>query len=219
MALTLLGRCLATIYQLGVGVQKRFMFAYFKNILASVGEQCDLDSTLDCRYPQQISLGERTIIKSHVILNGRSTARKCGIKFDTDVYIKEYNYLDSYGGFIEIVGPCAIGQFCVFHGGGGLQIGKYVMFGPQCSVIASNHIFDDLEMPYMLQGDRRRGIIIEDNVWIGGGSVILDGVRVGRNAVIGAGAIVTKDIPANSIYVDRRPKLLKGALHRHSSKS
>lgn len=55
----------------------------------------------------------------------------------------------------------------------------------------------------MLQGDKRKGIIIEDNVWLGGSVVVLDGVRIGRNSVIGAGTIVTKDVPKNSLLYNK----------------
>lgn len=50
---------------------------------------------------------------------------------------------------------------------------------------------------------------IEDGVWIGGGAIILPGVTIGRNAVIGAGAVVTKDIPANAVAVGSPAKVLR----------
>jgi len=189
---------------------------YFRTILGTTESPYQIDLGVEIRNADRVSVGSNTVIKRGTILNGRSDERRFGLLLGPESYIKEYCYLDSYGGFIEIAGPCAVGQFCVFHGGGGLKIGRYVIFGAHCQVIASNHIFANLELPYMLQGDRARGITIEDNVWIGGGSIILDGITIGRNSVVGAGAIVTRDVPPNSIYSDRAPRLIEGALHRRA---
>lgn len=187
---------------------------YFKAVLGSADQPFQIDLNVEVRTPEQVKIGRNTLIKRGTILNGRSEGHQFGLVLGPETYIKEYCYIDSYGGVINIAGPCAIGQFCTFHGGGGLKIGRYVMFGAHCYVIASNHVFGSLELPYMLQGDRAKGIVIEDNVWVGGGSILLDGVTIGRNSVIGAGSIVTKNIPANSIYTDRSPHLIKGALNR-----
>ena len=52
-------------------------------------------------------------------------------------------------------------------------------------------------------------ITVEDNVWIGGGAIILPGVRIGENSVIGGGAVVTKDIPANSVAVGNPARVIR----------
>ena len=93
-----------------------------------------------------------------------------------------------------------------------------MMIGGHCYILTSNHVTESLELPYMLQGDRCDGVVIEDNVWIGGGSIILAGVRIGKNSVVGAGSIVSQDIPPNSMYVDRNPKLMEGVMLRVAHK-
>lgn len=214
MAPSLLGRSLLAMSRARAAVRRRMATSYFRATVGAFDARSDVDFDVDIRTPEQVSLGRNTVIKRGVILNGRSATRSFGLSFGPETYIKEHCYLDAYGGFIETAGPCAIAQFSVFHGGGGITIGRYVMFGAHCYVIASNHVFDSLDLPYILQGDNAKGIVIEDNVWIGGGAIILDGVTVGRNSVVGAGAIVAKDVPANSIYVDRAPRLLAARLHR-----
>ncbi len=214
MARSLLARSLISVGRAWSATRRTIAKRYFTVILGSVDSRYDIDLDVEVRTPSQISVGANTVIKRGTILNGRSDGQAFGLTLGPETYIKEYCYLDSYGGFIDIAGPCAIAQFCVFHGGGGITVGRHVMFGAHCYIIASNHVFASLDIPYILQGDHAKGIVIEDNVWIGGGSIILDGVTIGRNAVIGAGAIVTKDIPPNSMYVDRSPRLLPGRLHR-----
>jgi acetyltransferase-like isoleucine patch superfamily enzyme len=71
--------------------------------------------------------------------------------------------------------------------------------GAAVNILAENHVFDDADRPIVDQGIIRRGITIEDDVWIGNGVMILDGVTVGQGAVIGAGSIVTKDVESLAI--------------------
>ena len=179
--------------------------------LCSIQHPFKIHPTAEFRNPKGISIANNCIIKRGVILDGRSSSLESGpgIVFGPETYIKENCYIDSYGGFVHIDGHVAIGQFCMLAGQGGVKIGKYVMLGGHCYILTSNHITESFDVPYMLQGDRCEGVVIQDNVWIGGGSIILAGVKIGRNSVVGAGSIVTKDIPANSMYVDRNPNLLK----------
>lgn len=199
---------------LPVSLKKNVYGLILRLILGKVNGKIDIHYDVEFRTPAQIKIGNNTIIKKGTIINGRSNTKKYGVSLGERTYIKENCYIDSYGGYIEIEGPCAIGQYTIFDGLGGIKIGKYVFFGGHCYVVASNHNYESLDVPYMLQGDRGNGIVIEENVWIGGCSIILDGVHIGRNAVIGAGSIVASNVPANSVYVDRNPKLLKSILHR-----
>lgn len=92
---------------------------------------------------------------------------------------------------------------------GKITIGKNVMFGPKCSLFAENHVFSDPESSIKSQGVEQKGIVVEDDCWIGSNVTILDGVTIGRGSVIGAGALVTKDVPAGSVVVDRREKVIR----------
>lgn len=83
------------------------------------------------------------------------------------------------------------------------------MFGPKCSLFAENHVFSDTESSIKSQGVQQKGITIEDDCWIGSNVTILDGVTIGKGSVIGAGTLVTKDIPTGSIVVDKREKLIR----------
>ena len=83
------------------------------------------------------------------------------------------------------------------------------MFGPKCSLFAENHVFSDIESSIKSQGVQQKGIIIEDDCWIGSNVTILDGVTIGKGSVIGAGTLVTKDIPAESIVIDERNKMIR----------
>ena len=94
-------------------------------------------------------------------------------------------------------------------GSGKINIGKNVMFGPKCSLFAENHVFSDTKHSIKSQGVKQKGITIEDDCWIGSNVTILDGVTIGKGSVIGAGTLVTKDIPAGSVIMDKREKVVR----------
>jgi acetyltransferase-like isoleucine patch superfamily enzyme len=104
----------------------------------------------------------------------------------------------------------SIGPYGYIGCSGRIVIGKNVMFGPKCSLFAENHVFSDINTTIKSQGVAQKGITIEDDCWIGSNVIILDGVTIGRGSVIGAGTLITKDVPPGSIVIDRREKKIKG---------
>lgn len=79
---------------------------------------------------------------------------------------------------------------------GKVMIGKNVMMGPDVCIYAKNHAFDRTDIPMNLQGfATEKPVVIADDVWIGSRVIILPGVHIGTGAVIGAGAVVTKNVP------------------------
>jgi acetyltransferase-like isoleucine patch superfamily enzyme len=115
--------------------------------------------------------------------------------------IHQYARLECYGGCIRIGDNCSINPFCILYGHGGLTVGNGVRIAAHTMLISANHNFQDAGRPIFQQGLSRKGIRVEDDVWIGAGVRILDGVTIGRGCVIGAGAVVTKSTRANGIYV------------------
>ena len=88
-----------------------------------------------------------------------------------------------------------------------VYIGDNVMIGPQCGFYTANH---PLDVEKRIAGfETAHPIVIGDNVWIGGGVKVLPGVTIGKNSVIGAGSIVTRDIPENSLAYGNPCKVIK----------
>lgn len=92
---------------------------------------------------------------------------------------------------------------------GRITIGSNVMFGPKCSLFAENHLFGETDSTIKSQGVIQKGITVEDDCWIGSNCIILDGVTIGRGSVIGAGTLVAKDVPAGSVVMDKRNRLVR----------
>lgn len=103
----------------------------------------------------------------------------------------------------------SIGAYSYIGCSGKICIGSNVLIGPSVSLIAENHVFSDLNKSIKEQGVIRRGIKIEDDVWIGTRAVILDGVSIGRGSVVAAGAIVVKDVAPYSVVGGVPARLLR----------
>src|SRR4030065_2667253 len=106
-----------------------------------------------------------------------------------------YNFRDLPHSRIKIGSDSLIGEYSVIRGQGGVQIGDRVYTSPFTQIIAVNHVFDDPNRPFVDQGITAEGIVIEDDVWLGAGAVITDGVRGGKGSVGAAGAGVTEGGP------------------------
>lgn len=101
-----------------------------------------------------------------------------------------------------------LGENCILLGT--VNIGENVMMGPDVMMISRNHEFSRIDIPMILQEFQNEDpIIIHDDVWIGARVIILPGVHVGRGVVIGAGAVVTKDVPDWSIVGGNPAKLIR----------
>ena len=94
-------------------------------------------------------------------------------------------------------------------GGGRIIIGNDVMIGPYTVMRAANHRLDDIEKSMIKQGHVPGKITIKDDVWLGAHVTILPNVTIGESTVIGAGSVVTSDIPPFSIAVGAPAKVIK----------
>jgi acetyltransferase-like isoleucine patch superfamily enzyme len=97
--------------------------------------------------------------------------------------------------------------------GGVIHIGQNTIIGQHVSLIAANHSIGDTS-PYrdLPWDENKTGVIINENAWIGAGSIILPGSKIGRNSVVAAGSVVTGSVPDNEIWSGvpaRRLKILK----------
>jgi acetyltransferase-like isoleucine patch superfamily enzyme len=113
------------------------------------------------------------------------------------------------GEFIEIGDGVGIGEFSYLGGAGGLEIGKDTIIGQYFSTHPENHIFSDPDVLIRKQGVVRQGIKIGANCWVGAKVTVLDGVVVGDNCVIAAGAVVNKSFNSNVVIGGVPAKVIK----------
>lgn len=112
------------------------------------------------------------------------------------------------GNNIVIGNNSGIGVNCQISGP--VQIGNDVLMGPEVIILTQNHRFDNLTTTIKSQGYfPKEKVTIKDNVWIGTRVIILPGVTINNGAIIGAGAVVTKDVPENAIVGGNPAKIIR----------
>jgi acetyltransferase-like isoleucine patch superfamily enzyme len=127
-----------------------------------------------------------------------------GIEIDasTTVFIPFYT---NFGRFTSIGKNVFINHACSFLDLGGITIEDDVLIGPRVNLVTENHPADPAERRSLIT----KPIVIKRNAWIGANATILPGVTIGENAIIAAGAVVSKDVPANTIVGGIPAKFIK----------
>lgn len=119
----------------------------------------------------------------------------------------EPNFRCDYGMNIELGDSFYANDDCVILDCAKVSIGNNVMLGPRVNLFTATHPIDAEIRNAGLE--YAKPIVIEDNVWIGGNATILPGITIKENSIIAAGAVVTKDVPANSIVGGNPAKLIR----------
>lgn len=130
--------------------------------------------------------------------------------FTSQLEIGEHSWI---AGHALVRGEVIFGNHCTVNPyaciSGTVRCGHGVRIASLASIVGFNHGFDDPEKPIYEQGVESVGIEIADDVWIGASAVILDGVRIGRGAVIAAGSVVTRDVPELAIVAGVPAKVVR----------
>lgn len=123
-----------------------------------------------------------------------------------DVYIEPPLYID-HGYNIYIGDNVYMNTGCIILDQCPVRIGKNTLFGPRVGVYCALHPIDAMIRNLLVEGGKP--ITVGENCWIGGNAVLCPGVTIGDNVVIGAGSVVTKDIPSNTIAVGNPCKVIR----------
>ena len=155
----------------------------------------------------RIVLGHGVLLKDNVRLSSEGPENTIVldnyVQVDRGVDMRAHEH-----GCITIGQGTYIGPYACIAGPGHIQIGENCMIASHSGIYANNHNFADLTRPICVQGTTNEGIVIEDDCWLGTGVKVLDGVTIGHGSVIGAGAVVTKNIPPYSIAVGVPAKVI-----------
>lgn len=150
----------------------------------------------------------------------RARFAKCGENVNIGKGCSFYGAENIYVGDDVYIGPKAM--FLTTEAK--IIMGKKIMFGPEVAIATGNHRTDLLgRYMYDIQVEEKRpeddqDVIIEDDVWVGMRAIILKGVTIGQGSIIGAGAVVTKDVPPYSIYLSKDkiiPRFTESEIRKH----
>lgn len=174
--------------------------------LVFAGKNCKI------RFCHKIKAGRTLILGDNVQINALSSN---GIVFGNNVSVNSNTIIECTGTLKQLGeglvtgNNVGIAQNCFIQVRGNVKIGSDVIFGPGVHIFSENHGFSDMSIPIMEQPSTRKGVTIEDNVWVGSRAVILDGVTVGQGSIIASGTIVNIDVPPFSIAAGVPARIIK----------
>lgn len=189
----------------------------YPRLLNQVGRGTVFGRHVTLRHPHKIRLGNQVIVDDACVLDARGDENE-GITTGNNVMLARNIVLGCKNGNIRLGDHVGIGANSIIHaiGHSGVTIGDNVVIGAYTYLVGGSHYHvDRTDMPIAHQGlDLKGGICIEDNVWFGARVTVMDGITIGHDAIVGAGAVVTKDIPAFAIAVGVPAKVVGSRLDK-----
>jgi acetyltransferase-like isoleucine patch superfamily enzyme len=191
---------------LGIFLRKVFYRSMFYPRLENV----IFGKNIDVFNAKRIRIGKKCLIGDNCLLDVKGKGR---IKIGNNVSIGRGTLIRVREGSIEIGDNTTIGAYSHVSGiGTDVVIGKDVMIAGYCYIIGSQYSFDKIDVPMRLQIEKGKGIVISDDVWLGGGVYVIDGNNIGSGSIIGTGSVVAKSIPESSIAVGVPANIIKSRI-------
>jgi len=163
-------------------------------LLGRAGRNVTFGANVVLRHPAKIHIGDSVVIDDGCCLDAKGTPGG-SITIGSGVFIGRNTILSCKNGAIIIDDHANIGFNCEIFSAGRVRVGKNVLLAAYTYLVGGDHEYDRVDVPVLYQGRTARGIEVDDNAWLGAHVVVADGSRIGRDAIVGAGAVVTGDIP------------------------
>ena len=152
----------------------------------------------------------RSCPESVVIEPGALVFHPENIVLLADVYVGHYAILKAYYRNELVIGDRSwVGQAAFIHAAGGVTIGADVGIGPHVKILSSRHGEPGADRPIMEGVLELAAVHVEDGVDLGIGAIVLPGIWIGRGAQVGAGAVVTRDVPAGAVVAGNPARVLR----------
>jgi len=158
---------------------------------------------------KSISLGDKNIFKKFSKISVDYNFEKQFINIGSNNKFESFSVIKSQGGYINIGNNNFFGERVQVQGFGGVEIGDNCMFAPNCFISSSNHDFSNPNSKEYLLKEIGKKTIIGNSTWFGANCILLSGIEVGNFCIIGAGSVITKNIPDYHIAVGNPAKLIK----------
>ena len=180
----------------------------YPRLLGRVGRNVVFGHNVVLRHPHKIRIGDDVVIDDNCCLDAKG-ADNHGITIGNGVLIGRNTILSCKNGDIEIGDRANIGFNCEIFSGGHVRLGRNTLVAAYTYLVGGDHLHDRVDVPVLDQGRVARGIEVDDNAWLGAHVVIADGARVGRDAIVGAGAVVFGAIPPFRIAAGVPAKVIR----------
>ena len=172
----------------------------YRKLFKKAGRGVSFGKSITVRNPNKITIGNNVIIDENVMLDAKGLDNE-GIIIKDGVFIGRNTIISCKDGDIILNNGVDIGFNCEVYSNSRIEIGENTLIAAYTYVIGGGHLATEQDTLFKDQGKHGRGITIGKNAWLGAKSIVMDGCSIGSNTIIGAGAIVTKDIPSYSIAV------------------
>jgi acetyltransferase-like isoleucine patch superfamily enzyme len=176
-------------------------------LLGSVGHGVVFGQGVVLRHPHKIRLGDGVTVDDLVVLDAKGTSNR-GIDVGRGVFLGRGTILSCKDGDIAIGDHGNFGFHCEVFSGSSVTVGRHGLFAAQAYLVGGGHEFEG-DLAVIDQPRASRGIVLGDNVWLGTGAKVLDGVRIGSDVVVGANAVVNADLPDGAIAAGVPARVLR----------
>ena len=181
----------------------------YPRLLGSSGRNVVFGQGVVLRHPGKIRLGNDVTIDDLVVLDAKGTGNR-GIDVGDGVFIGRGTILSCKDGDIVLGDHVNVGFHSEIFSGSRVSVGRYGLFAAYTYLVGGGHEFERAGLAVLEQPRSSRGIALGDNVWLGTGAKVLDGVRIGSDVVVGAGAVVTSDLPDGVVAAGMPARILRG---------
>ena len=180
-------------------------------LMAEVGQGTVFGSNVVLRHPGKIRIGRNVVIDDNVMLDAKGLDNE-GITIEDEVFIGRNTILSCKGGDIVLQERANFGFNCYVFSSNRVVVGRDTLVAAYCYIVGggSYHLANK-EIPINQQADfeGKGGITLNENIWLGSHSVILDGVTIGQGSVVAAGSMVNKDVGEMVIVAGTPAQVLK----------
>lgn len=177
-------------------------------LLGSVGKGVVFGQNVVLRHPHKIRLGDGVTVDDLVVLDAKGASNR-GIDVGRSVFLGRGTILSCKDGDITIGDHGNFGFHCEVFSGSSVVVGKHGLFAAQAYLVGGGHEFEQGDRAVIDQPRTSRGIVLGDNVWLGTGAKVLDGVRIGSDVVVGANAVVNADLPDGAVAAGVPARVLR----------
>jgi acetyltransferase-like isoleucine patch superfamily enzyme len=181
----------------------------YRRLFDKVGRGLIIGRNVVIRHPGKIKIGNNVTIDDNTIIDGRGSGDE-GVVLEDNVLVNRNCMILAKTGPIHIGKKTSIGSNSVIVSISGVRIGESVLTAGGLYISAGSYRFDNPEIPIMEHDAYSTGPVeIGDGAWMGTRVTILDGVRVGTGAVVGACSMVNKEIPPFTVAVGTPAKVVR----------
>ncbi|MEW6001532.1 MAG: acyltransferase [Nitrospirota bacterium] len=178
-------------------------------LLGKAGKGVIFGTNVVLRHPHKIYIGDNVVVDDNCVLDAKGDDNK-GIFIGNSVFVGRNTILCCKDGDIFIDDNVLIGFNCEIFSANFVKLGKNIQIAAYSYLNGGTHNFDRTDIPVLEQERSGKGIIVEDNVWLAANVKVLDGVVIGKDSIVGAGAVVNQDVPPFSIAAGVPAKVIRG---------